>query len=266
MAAASARLLQYDANGVPQIGTGAKWYQGNFNDAAWQTGPGPFGYGTLTNNPTPIATKLATSVQYLTPTTYLRRTFTVIDVDQARTDPLQLTVEYNDGFVAYLNGVEVARRNGGPVNKFIYHDQPAYNREVFAGTQPIPTNTTTESIPLGTAVSKLVVGDNILAIQALNADPFNTNFYLNAGLQIVASPAVNLVNCNDAWRYFPVRRTIREISTIQRAARLGQTGRTMGRSPTLTTPRGQRPRSHRLRHAARRGCPGHESGRARSSA
>ena len=203
MAAASARLLQYDANGVPQVGTGAKWYQGNFNDAAWQSGAGPFGYGTLTNNPTPIATKLATSVQYLTPTTYLRRTFTVADTDQARSDQVQLAVEYNDGFVAYLNGVEVARRNGGPVNKFIYHDQPAYNREVFAGTQPIPTNSTTESIPLGTAASKLVVGENILAIQALNADPFNSTFYLKAGLQIVASPVINLVNYNDAWRYFP---------------------------------------------------------------
>lgn len=48
---------------------------------------------------------------------------------QALPDQVQLVVEYNDGFVAYLNGVQEARRNGGPVNKFIYRDQSAYNRE-----------------------------------------------------------------------------------------------------------------------------------------
>ena len=63
MAAASARLLQYDANGVPQVGTGPKWYQAAFNDASWLSGPGPFGYGTLTNNPVAIATKLAKTVE-----------------------------------------------------------------------------------------------------------------------------------------------------------------------------------------------------------
>lgn len=203
MAAASARLLQYDANGVPQVGPGMKWYQPAFDDSAWQSGPGPFGFGTLTNNPTAIATRLATSVQYLTPTTYFRRTFTVDAADQARTDQLQLVVEYNDGFVAYLNGVEVARRNGGPVNKFIYHDQPAYNREVFAGTQPIPSTTTTESIVLATAASTLLVGENILAIHALNADAFNSTFYLKADLKIAVAPAVNFVNYSDTWKYFP---------------------------------------------------------------
>jgi hypothetical protein len=203
MAAASARLLQYDSGGVPQVGTGTRWYQPAFEDAAWESGVGPFGYGAVSNSPTPIATQLATSVQYLTPTVYFRRKFNVSAADQARAEQVQLVVDYNDGFVAYLNGVEIARRNGGPVNKFIYHDQPAYNREVFTGTQAIPTTATHEQLPIGLANARLVTGENVLAIHALNADPFDSTFYLKADLTIPTAPAVALVNYNDSWKYFP---------------------------------------------------------------
>src|SRR4029450_5486940 len=103
-------------------------------------------YGAVSGVSTPIATNLQAAIQYLTSTTYFRKSFTVSAADQALTDPVQLVVEYNDGFVAYLNGVEVARRNGGPVNKFIYHDQPAYNREAFSGTATIPSSALTETI------------------------------------------------------------------------------------------------------------------------
>src|SRR6478672_5863564 len=77
VAGASDRLLQYQSDGVQRVGTGTPWYQPTFNDSAWATGTGPFGYGTLTNTPTPIATKVEALMRYLTPTLYLRRGFTV---------------------------------------------------------------------------------------------------------------------------------------------------------------------------------------------
>ena len=203
MAASSDRLLRWDANGVPYLGWGTRWYATAFGDANWPTGPGPFGYGTLTNSPTAIATNLQPATQYLTPTTYFRKSFTVSAGQQALTDQVQLVVEYNDGFVAYLNGTEVARRNGGPVNKFIYHDQPAYNREAFAGTAPIPTTTNTETINLGTAAAKLAVGTNVLAIHLLNASASDATYYLKASLQIASASPVALVNYNDTWKYLP---------------------------------------------------------------
>ncbi len=203
VANSSERLLQWDANGVPQVGTGPRWYQAAYNDAGWQTGQGPFGYGTLTNGPTAIATNLQTAMQYLTPTVYLRKSFAVSAGDAARPDAVQLVLDYNDGFVAYLNGVEIARRNGGPANKLIYHDQPAYNREIFSGTATIPTTTTTETISVGTASARLVAGTNVLAIHALNAYAADANFYAKADLRISGAPVVNLVNFNDAWKYFP---------------------------------------------------------------
>jgi hypothetical protein len=202
-AGSSDRLLKFDNNGVPQVGTGSRWYQSAYNDSLWSSGAGPFGFGTLSNGPTAITTNFQPATQYLTPTVYFRKTFTVSPGDQARPENVQLVIEYNDGFVAYLNGLEVARRNGGPVNKFIYHDQPAYNRETFAGTAPIPTTTLSATIDLGAANSKLVSGNNILAIHLLNATVDDATSYLKASLQIASSPVVPLINFNDQWKYFP---------------------------------------------------------------
>ena len=201
MAASSDRLLRWDANGVPYLGWGTRWYATAFGDANWPTGPGPFGYGTLTNNPVAIATNLQPATQNLTPTTYFRKSFTVTAGQQALPDQVQLVVEYNDGFVAYLNGTEIARRNAGPVNKFIYHDQPAYNRETFTGTVPIPTTTNTEAISLGAASAKLVAGNNVLAIHLLNANSTDATYYLKASLQIASASPVALVNYSDTWKY-----------------------------------------------------------------
>ena len=219
MAASSDRLLQWDGSGVPYVGTGTRWYQAGFSDAAWGSGPGPFGYGTLTNGPTAIATSLQPMVQYLTPTTYFRKSFTVSAPNQALPDQVQLLVEYNDGFVAYLNGVEIARRNGGPVNKFIYHDQPAYNREAFAGTAPIPTTTLVETINLGAASAKLLTGDNLLAIHLLNASANDGTYYLKANLQIGSAVPVPLVNHGDSWKYLPG--VVEPAGTLYDPAQLG---------------------------------------------
>ncbi|MHA3774545.1 lamin tail domain-containing protein [Verrucomicrobiota bacterium sgz303538] len=205
VAGASDRLLQYDTSGIPRLGAGAPWYGRTFNDGTWQSGAGPFGYGTLTNNPAvPVATRVEALVRNLTPTLYLRRAFAVADADAVRSDALQFAVEYNDGFVAYLNGVEIARRNGGPQKKFIYHDQPAYNRETFSATAPIPTTTLSETITLGSAASLLQAGgENVLAIHALNASATDGTFYIKADLRITGETVVNLVNYNDSWRYLP---------------------------------------------------------------
>ena len=124
-------MLQWDASGTAKVGTGTPWQAPAFNDASWQSGPSPFGYGTITGGPA-YGTNTATQMQYLTPGLYLRKSFTVTAGDAPRPDQVQLTVDYNDGFICYLNGVEVARRWAGPAKQFHYHDQPAYTPNLNA--------------------------------------------------------------------------------------------------------------------------------------
>ncbi|MEO7317708.1 MAG: lamin tail domain-containing protein, partial [Chthoniobacteraceae bacterium] len=225
MSAGSERALQWSAAGVASFGFGTRWTETAFNDAGWQTGVGPFGFGTFANvSPAPtVGTSPATQMQNLTPTLYLRKTFTVSATDAARTDALLLDVQFNDGFVCYINGVEVARQNAGPVNGFLYHDQFA----AFGTPANSEVNTTpylrTLTLTLPPANTRLLAGTNVIAIHALNYwdgtsvyDPAaNTgnggyvgidnrnNFYIKADLRIAGASPVTFVANNTMWRYFP---------------------------------------------------------------
>ncbi len=225
MSAGSERALQFSATGVASFGFGTRWTETAFNDAGWQAGAGPFGFGTFTNvSPVPVVgTSPVTQMQNLTPTLYLRKTFTVSAADAVRTDAVLLDVSFNDGFVCYLNGVEVARQNAGPVNGFVYHDQFA----AFGTPANSEASTTpylrTMTLSLGAANVRLVNGTNVIAIHALNywdstsvydaagssgngayvtIDNRN-NFYIKADLRLAGASPVTLVANTTTWRYFP---------------------------------------------------------------
>ena len=77
------------------------WMGPGFDDSAWPEGPGGIGYGDDDD-----ATVVA--LQNVAMTLFVRRSFAVEDPASLR--DLTLVIDYDDGFVAYLNGVEVARR------------------------------------------------------------------------------------------------------------------------------------------------------------
>src|SRR5207249_3417216 len=80
------------------------WRQLGFDDSAWLSGPSAVGYPSGAPG---IATGLADfGVTYKT--LFLRRKFLV--ADPAAIKWFVLRMDYEHGFVAYLNGVEIARR------------------------------------------------------------------------------------------------------------------------------------------------------------
>ena len=219
MARGSDRLLKWNDLDVPKLGYGLSWYESSFNDTSWLSGNGPFGFGTFTNvTPTPtIGTNVGTQMINLTPTVYLRKTFTVSPAEAASTEILRLEVKFNDGFVCYLNGVEVARRNAGAPNEFKYRDSFA-----AMGTPAHTESTTTpylrtETISLGETNTKLVAGTNIIAVQALNFWESTTlhnttnnslvginnidNFYFGGDLKMGTNTV--FVAANTPWKFFP---------------------------------------------------------------
>lgn len=88
-------------------------------------------------------------------------------------ETLTLRVRYNDGFVAYLNGVEVARRNAPAA---LAWDSAAATR------RPDLEALITESIDLSAAATLLRAGRNLLALHALNAAAEDSNFLISAEL------------------------------------------------------------------------------------
>lgn len=95
---------------VPTSGSlGTNWTQLNFSPNGWQEGAAAIGYDQGSNYDGPIETDLESAMLNQSSGAYLRAPFTVADADAY--DFLNLDMQYDDGFIAYLNGTEVARRN-----------------------------------------------------------------------------------------------------------------------------------------------------------
>ncbi len=209
MAASSERRLTYDSQGVPRLGSGIPWTDPAYNSLSWSNGLLPAGYGF-----TGIATDLSSQMRSKTPSAYFRKEFVVTDTQAALTNLLILQIQYNDGYVAWLNGREVARANCGARGQFMFASQPAFN---------VSTSNIGVIVGLGAATNLLVPGTNLLAIQGHNAEYPSTvsdssrstthtptvEFRLNANLRLSAggdlTNSVDLVSAGTAggtWRYF----------------------------------------------------------------
>lgn len=132
----------------------ADWYFQDFDDSGWSSGPGPLGFGDGDD-----ATVIANCNSV-----YMRRDFELEDA--ADMTYLALNADYDDGFVAYLNGFEIARSYN------VQGYPPAYNAGVTEGHeaqvyQGLPTEVFFGAQPLLGEV--LQEGTNTLAIHVLNS-------------------------------------------------------------------------------------------------
>jgi hypothetical protein len=97
---------------------------------------------------------------------------------------LTLNVRYDDGFIALLNGTEVARRNAPGAAQW---DSVALSSRTFGAA------TTLESIDLSAFLPALAQGNNVLAVQLLNAAADNTDLLFQPELiatRVVTTPNV----------------------------------------------------------------------------
>lgn len=188
----SDHLLVREAGEFPRVGNTIPWQTVEFDDSNWSSGNGPFGSGTSGLS---VGTNVTDQVQNSTPTLYLRKEFNVSAGNAASNSTLQLAVRYDDGFIAFLNGEEVARRNMGFEGMFGYHDQAAYNEHS-------PSGLTT--ISLGVASSLLQSGDNLLSIQVHNQTTSGGgDLYMDADLKLASGEV--LADGGSSWNYFAGR-------------------------------------------------------------
>jgi hypothetical protein len=109
---------------------GTAWRMPGYSDSGWHTDRAPLGYGgsslaTVLTNPPGITTRPIT--------TYFRKEFVVND-DSGSISNLTLTANYDDGFVAWLNGQEIVRRAmpvGSVTASTLADDHPASGYETI---------------------------------------------------------------------------------------------------------------------------------------
>ena len=133
---------------VPTSQPSSNWNQLGFNASSWNTGNSGFGYGDGDD---------ATTVSS-TMSVYIRKTFTISS--SSVVEAIILDLDYDDGFVAYLNGQEIARNlvTGSP---------PSYNQPSDGYHEALlPQGYAPERFAVDPAL--LNTGTNVLAVQVHN--------------------------------------------------------------------------------------------------
>jgi hypothetical protein len=137
------------------------WISNSFDDDEWGIGNTGFGFSDNDDN---------TVIPNGTIAVYLRKNFTIQNANDI--DRLLLDIDYDDGFVAYINGVEVARANvsGSPPS----HDTTTnieHEAQMYWGGSP-------ERFIIEDADEFLFDGENLLSIQVHNISDTSSDMTL----------------------------------------------------------------------------------------
>lgn len=148
------------------------WNQPGFNPVGWSQGPSGFGFGDGDD-----ATVISED------SVFIRTEFVLTQTDIDSFDQLFVHVDFDDGFIAYLNGVEIDRENmtgldpGHTAFADGSHEARLYTGSSISGKQ------------IANLQSLLVVGNNVFAAQAHNINANSTDLSLIPFLTAVRSSA-----------------------------------------------------------------------------
>jgi len=155
---------------IPTSEPNSNWNSLSFDDSSWSSGLSGFGFADGDD---------ATIIPNGTQSIYLRKTFTINNL--ASISSLILDMDYDDAFVAYINGNEVARANinGAP---------PAYNSGTITDHEAIIySGGSPERFMITDFNTTLNEGENILTIQAHNISANSSDFTIIPFLSAIFS-------------------------------------------------------------------------------
>ncbi|MDA3881104.1 MAG: CotH kinase family protein [Prolixibacteraceae bacterium] len=135
---------------------GTGWNTNEFNDQLWISSTASVGYADnddLTTIPSTLSV-------------FVRTTFNISSIDEITRAVFHM--DYDDAFVAYINGVEIARSNISTVGVEPSYNTPAYsNHEAQMYQGGMPDEFSISKIKLDNC---LISGNNTLAIQVHNVE------------------------------------------------------------------------------------------------
>ena len=150
---------------------------GAFSDSSWMPGvgaPGGVGFERGTGYEDYIRVDVGTPMYDRNASCYVRIPFSV-SRSLGNLVKGTLRVRYDDGFVAYLNGVEIARRN--------FTGTPAWN-SAASSLHDDSEAVNFESIEIANVGTILRPGDNLLAIHAMNQSLTSSDFLISVELAV----------------------------------------------------------------------------------
>ncbi len=146
---------------IPEEEPPSNWKSIAFDDRQWESGATGIGYGD--NDDETVIDKNTLSV-------FMRKTITITNVDSIQS--LWFHIDFDDAFVAYLNGTEIARFGIGKKGEPVAFDKTAdllHEAEIVKGKLP-------ESYDITKFLHLLTNGENTLAVQVHNIEKNSSDF------------------------------------------------------------------------------------------
>lgn len=164
---------------VPNTQPSDSWKNQSFDTSSWLEGPSGIGYGDDDD-----ATQIPQSISV-----YMRKEFQVLDTSQIKR--ILLDIDYDDGFAAYLNGVEIGRNllSGNPIN---FNDlaEGYHEAMLYQGNSPDR---------MFIDISLLQNGTNTLAVQVHNQSADSSDLSALPVLSVEVSGNEQIYNETPDW-------------------------------------------------------------------
>ncbi|MCP3982541.1 MAG: hypothetical protein GY716_24845 [bacterium] len=175
-------------------GIGQDWIAPGYNDASWISGTFGIGYDQA-DEPNSARTLLQTEVAPGTISIFTRTHFTIDD--PASVQNLYLGADYDDGYIAWINGVEVYRSPEIPAGVPTWDTDPSVSD---SSNGAVPNYE--PQVDVSQVIPQLVQGDNVLAIGVYNyqgGQSASSDLVLVPRLSMNRAPRVSyLANTDDS--------------------------------------------------------------------
>ncbi|MDO8953188.1 MAG: CotH kinase family protein [Draconibacterium sp.] len=156
---------------LPKSEPTATWKSYSFAETGWLTGPTGIGFGDNDDN---------TVIPTGTISVFMRKKFTVTNLSELKS--LWFHMDYDDGFVAYINGTEICRAGLGATGSAVPYNMSASSHEakMYSGGSP-------DGFNISDFITLLKENENVLAIQVHNAGAGSSDLtaipFLTAGYE-----------------------------------------------------------------------------------
>lgn len=161
----------------------ATWKTDITNATGWSNGQGGFGYGDGDDN---------TSVPAGTISVYFRKTFSITNTS----DLVEaiLSIDYDDGFIAYLNGIEIGRNGLSGFADNTTVSEIDHEAAMYSGGDPETFGLNNEAMQ-----AAIINGINVLAIEIHNVGASSSDLSGRAWLHFGIGSTSNYFSANPSW-------------------------------------------------------------------
>lgn len=188
---------------VPTSSVDQTWCQStDFDDSAWRAGSGNIGYEQSQGYEERININVGSEMSGLRTGCYVRIPFTVDPDGLNDYNLLNLKMRYDDGFVAYLNGVAVASANA-LTNSLEWNSSATDNHEDEGWV----------TFNISEYVNQLRAGENLLAIHGLNVETSSSDFII--GTELIAGISENSGELSESARQYSGAITINNTTQVK---------------------------------------------------